>query len=308
MRWISRASTSQTGIPDAYLTDYRITKREAEVLALPVTGLTSSEIGNKLFISQRTVEAHTQGVYGKYDVGNRVELAAKLTSHSPLVLPKGPPQVDSVFFRIPPALHPYDTQLRNREANVPATAAISATDSNSLPRGRLVRYGSKHDLLHSVMPERRVRLVTDAGEELHTFTEPEEVNRLIQRAIVTKDIREISANRMVVVPMIGVPLILCVVLPAVMTLLAFKLGIAAVQGASFIGYFLVTNGLGLALRGIMLVRSMMWIPGLLLPAPAVSLLELSVSIFISMLLLGVSYLLIGRIGPRFNRERVISTR
>jgi len=262
------------------------------------------------------------------------------------------------------------------------------------------------------------------------------------RAIVQKDIREISTNRMVVVPMVVVPLILCVVLPAVITLLAFKLGVAAVQGASFIekiipqypvpaeltstvdsivyiflnytflpffmvvpivistviaanavvgekerktletllytpvtsrellvakelavflpamliayasfaGYFLITNAIGLTLRGIMLVRSPVWIPGLLLLAPAVSLLALSVSILVSLkaknfmeaqqtaglvvlpvlvlvgaqisgilvfnlpvvliisgALLGASYLLVGRIGPRFNRERVIST-
>ena len=262
------------------------------------------------------------------------------------------------------------------------------------------------------------------------------------RAIVEKDIREIFANRMVVVPMIVVPVILCVVLPAAITLLAFKLGVAAVQGASFIekivplypvpaelsstvdaviyiflnytflpffmvvpivistviaanavvgekerktletllytpvtsrellvakelavflpamliayasflAYFLVTNGIGLAFRGIMLVRSLVWIPGLILLAPAVSLLALSISILVSLkaktfteaqqtaalvvlpvlalvgaqvsgilifslpvvlaisaVLLGASYLLVVRIGPRFNRERVVST-
>ena len=262
------------------------------------------------------------------------------------------------------------------------------------------------------------------------------------RAIVKKDVREIFANKMVVMPMVVVPSILCVVLPAAITLLAFKLGVAAVQGASFIekiipmypvpaelsstvdsiififlnytflpffmivpivistviaanavvgekerktletllytpvtsrellvakelavflpamliaytsfvGYFLVTNGIGLALRGILLVRSPVWIPGLLLLTPAVSLLALSVGILVSLkaktfmeaqqtsglvvlpvivlvgaqvggivvfnlpvvlvisaLLLAASYLLIGRLGPRFNRERVIST-
>jgi ABC-type Na+ efflux pump permease subunit len=262
------------------------------------------------------------------------------------------------------------------------------------------------------------------------------------RAIVEKDVREIFANRMVVLPMVVVPLVLCVVLPAVVTLLAFKLGVAAVQGASFIekivplypvparlgstvdsiiyiflnytflpffmmvpivistviaanavvgekerktletllytpvtsrellvakelsvflpamfiayasfvAYFLVTNGIGLAFRNILLVRSLVWIPGLLLLAPAVSLLALSITILVSLkaksfteaqqtaalvvlpvlalvgaqvsgilvfslpvvlaisvVLLGASYLLVVRIGPRFNRERVIST-
>jgi len=52
-----------------------------------------------------------------------------------------------------------------------------------LARGRLVRYGSKGELLDSVMPERRVRLVTDAGEELYTYSEPDEVNRLVRKAM-----------------------------------------------------------------------------------------------------------------------------
>ena len=51
---------------------------------------------------------------------------------------------------------------------------------------------------------------------------------------------------------------------------------------SFALYFLVTNGIALALRGILLVRSPVWIPGLLLLAPAVSLLALSVSILVSL--------------------------
>lgn len=81
MRWVSLTSSSGSGIPDAYLTDYRITKREAEVLAFLVIGLTSAEIADRLFISQRTVEAHLYNVYRKCDVGNRVELVAKLSSY-----------------------------------------------------------------------------------------------------------------------------------------------------------------------------------------------------------------------------------
>jgi ABC-type Na+ efflux pump permease subunit len=262
------------------------------------------------------------------------------------------------------------------------------------------------------------------------------------KAIVKKDIREIFNNRMVVVPMIVVPIVLCVVMPAGITLLAFKLGVAAFQGASFIekiiplypvpaqlsntvdsivyiflnytflpfflmvpivistviaanavvgekerktletllytpvtsrellvakelavflpamiiayasfiAFFIVTNAIGLGLRHIMLVRSFVWIPGMLMLAPAVSLLALSTTILVSLksksfmeaqqtsalvvlpvlalvgaqvtgilifnlpvvllisaILLVASYLLVTRIGPRFNREKVIST-
>ncbi len=52
-----------------------------------------------------------------------------------------------------------------------------------LANGRLIRSGSKRELLESVMPDRRVRLITDAGEELHSYTEPSDVNRLIRKAM-----------------------------------------------------------------------------------------------------------------------------
>lgn len=64
-----------------------------------------------------------------------------------------------------------------------------------LAEGRLVRYGSKSELLESVMPERRVRLMTDAGEELYSYTEPGEVNRLVQMAIdggrIIREVRQV---------------------------------------------------------------------------------------------------------------------
>ncbi len=81
MKWISRASTSGSTIPDSYLTDYSITSREAEVLALLLTGLTSSEIAGKLFISQRTVETHIYNMYDKCGVRNRAELLAKISAY-----------------------------------------------------------------------------------------------------------------------------------------------------------------------------------------------------------------------------------
>ena len=54
------------------------------------------------------------------------------------------------------------------------------------------------------------------------------------KAIVRKDLTELRANRMAVIPMIVVPLILCVALPAVATLVALKLDIAAINGAELI--------------------------------------------------------------------------
>jgi len=64
-----------------------------------------------------------------------------------------------------------------------------------LAQGRLVRYGSKRELLESVMSERQVRLLTDAGEELHSYTEPRDVNRLVRRAIedgrIIREVRQV---------------------------------------------------------------------------------------------------------------------
>ena len=81
MKWISRTSTSGSIIPDSYLTDYSITNRETEVLTLLLTGLTSSRIADKLFISQRTVETHIYNIYDKCGVRNRAELLAKISAY-----------------------------------------------------------------------------------------------------------------------------------------------------------------------------------------------------------------------------------
>lgn len=60
------------------------------------------------------------------------------------------------------------------------------------------------------------------------------MNRSRVSAIVRKDLREILANRMVVLPMVIVPLALCVILPAVLAFGSLKWDIAAVNGAAMI--------------------------------------------------------------------------
>lgn len=56
---------------------YKITKRELEVLQLICEGLTSKEIGNKLFISARTVESHKENLMQKLGVNSSSKLVAK---------------------------------------------------------------------------------------------------------------------------------------------------------------------------------------------------------------------------------------
>lgn len=55
-------------------TDNTLTQREREVMALVVAGLTNVEIGDKLFISVKTVEKHRGSLMGKLGVKSVAEL------------------------------------------------------------------------------------------------------------------------------------------------------------------------------------------------------------------------------------------
>ncbi len=53
---------------------FSLTKREEEIVALVAAGLTSQEIGKKLFISHRTVETHRARIMDKLGVNNTAGL------------------------------------------------------------------------------------------------------------------------------------------------------------------------------------------------------------------------------------------
>jgi DNA-binding CsgD family transcriptional regulator len=53
-----------------------LTGTEREVVRLVTEGLTNRQVGERLFISRRTVETHVSHVFTKLDVHSRVELAA----------------------------------------------------------------------------------------------------------------------------------------------------------------------------------------------------------------------------------------
>lgn len=263
------------------------------------------------------------------------------------------------------------------------------------------------------------------------------------RIVVAKDLKELGANKMVVVPMIIVPLIFCVVLPGALggfglglhrtdlvggaemlrkvldvypipgqlstvaermvyvllnytfipmfmivplmvasivsanaivgekerktletllytpitnrELIVAKLAAAflpalAVAVVGFAGYFVVGNAVSLLVAGIVIVRSWIWVPAMLLLVPAVSLLGLASTLLVSLkaktfmeaqqtagvvvlplvllvvvqvtgivvfnalyvvlaslVLLGIDYLLISRVLPRFSREGIVTT-
>jgi DNA-binding CsgD family transcriptional regulator len=54
-----------------------LTPSELEVVRLASEGLTNPEIGQRLFISRRTVQTHLAHAFRKLDISSRVELAAE---------------------------------------------------------------------------------------------------------------------------------------------------------------------------------------------------------------------------------------
>ena len=60
---------------------YRFTARELDVLRLMQRGLTNREIGQQLFIGQRTAATHVQNILSKLDVNNRTEAVALAKDH-----------------------------------------------------------------------------------------------------------------------------------------------------------------------------------------------------------------------------------
>jgi DNA-binding NarL/FixJ family response regulator len=57
-----------------------LTQREREVALLASQGLASREIGERLFVSRRTVESHLARVYDKLGIRSRYQLADLLTT------------------------------------------------------------------------------------------------------------------------------------------------------------------------------------------------------------------------------------
>ena len=53
-----------------------LTRAECAVVALSAEGLTNREIGERLFVSRRTVQTHLSHVFAKLGISSRVTLAA----------------------------------------------------------------------------------------------------------------------------------------------------------------------------------------------------------------------------------------
>ena len=59
-----------------------LSQREADVLALLAEGCSNQAIGERLFVSAKTVERHLSNLYRKLDVSNRTQAAAYAIRHS----------------------------------------------------------------------------------------------------------------------------------------------------------------------------------------------------------------------------------
>jgi DNA-binding CsgD family transcriptional regulator len=57
-----------------FMDKYKITERESEIILLAMQGMSNGEIGDKLFISVRTVESHLYNIFMKTNVKNRIQL------------------------------------------------------------------------------------------------------------------------------------------------------------------------------------------------------------------------------------------
>jgi len=76
-----RRQTAGSEVPtDAFVSRFGITPREREIITLLLYGKSNREIGEELFISQRTVEAHVYKIYRKCTVKNKLELVRQISS------------------------------------------------------------------------------------------------------------------------------------------------------------------------------------------------------------------------------------
>ncbi len=60
----------------------QLTERQKEVFDLLLTDLSIKEIGERLYVSPRTIESHTKPFYDVYGVSSRNQLLAKILSET----------------------------------------------------------------------------------------------------------------------------------------------------------------------------------------------------------------------------------
>ncbi len=80
-RFLSRDAMVKAGeLTDECREFYNLTARETEIIGHLLEGASNKEIGDRLFISPKTVENHLYNIYQKMDVGSRTQLIGTLRS------------------------------------------------------------------------------------------------------------------------------------------------------------------------------------------------------------------------------------
>ena len=70
-----------------------LTPTEKTIARLVADGLSNPQIGQRLYISSRTVQTHLAHMFTKLDINSRVQLAAQVTRHPDSQSVDGPPSV-----------------------------------------------------------------------------------------------------------------------------------------------------------------------------------------------------------------------
>ena len=80
-RCARRASGAAAGAPaaDRRSAGQSLTPTERSVAGLVAEGLSNPQIGERLYISRRTVQTHLAHVFAKLDISSRAQLAAEIT-------------------------------------------------------------------------------------------------------------------------------------------------------------------------------------------------------------------------------------
>ena len=75
LRYLNRpAYAEQDRLTEHFVSRFKVTAREQEIIRLLLDGAVGKEIGERLFISPKTVENHVYNIYQKLGVKNRVQL------------------------------------------------------------------------------------------------------------------------------------------------------------------------------------------------------------------------------------------
>lgn len=132
------------------------------------------------------------------------------------------------------------------------------------------------------------------------------------QAILSKDIQELAANRMAVLPMIIVPLLICILMPAAVLVLGLSLDIGVVSGMEqmkrIIPQYPVPADFTEPLEQVLFIfLNYTFIPLFLLVPLMAATIIIVYAVAFGLLLLAAGLLLLARMTPRFSREAIIRT-